>query len=872
MSITTDANQQIVVLVAGGGPVGLTFALNLTMMMGKNAKIIIYEGRWFVDDQRKMRWQDEEQGKTRRDQVVTLQDHVIEQMPNYIKQGLFRNIEERVWPTSRNIPIREVEDRLFDLLKPFVSNGQIELVPENLNEQSECLIKGNFDILVGADGANSFVRRYCNIQMISEGLEYACGVAYNIPDDVPSSEAPLDQAMNCVLTVSQTRYLVNSSTSRHGYLNIRLIQDEYDELRNRLQTFEAKNDPIDLLDYNKCPQSPVWTIIRQGLDFFRISPKYVFRVIPIEINVRHASIVVRELRFEIGKSEQKPSEHDEKKYKTALAFLAGDAAMCVHFWPGRGMNSGMKAAMALARNIVRTCTSKNSINIRKPLRFLDFLDYEGFMSRLRAREQQGRSLRVLVDPIDKSVEESYSYAHLGNCYKRYTKKLIRKLKETRDRLEKLDGWPHHSRPISDEQLEYASNRIAPHAVAQLSLANPWPTREMSGVEVLVENTFPYDLRNAFPVPVTASLDLKRAPSLMILYKHHVLWVTGDKQNEGIDILIKDIRNLQNASKTFGTTHSNDALTTVKTVEEVEQWVTKNQVMISQPNIIFKVVTLWTIGADKTAIDVIRAVRAKLSRAPVLIFTNKIEEIQAAVEFPNVVVTDAEVDVKEFVGVRQETLWNTGYRVSYIQDTAQGAVYHTPKLEKVSTTEIKKKSIVSSELPYPLENFSQPSMPAVPNASFFQFHLPSSLPKLSSSSHVDMDRLSISKPMLLWVDSSDNDRKLKKEIEKNHPTLEIQFKPTYKEAEEYLTANLRDIQGRDTVIIVCRGFYSAEGRSYTDVAQLLDTLNLGELPMAVYTRSVTMLLERTPNHPKRVEIFDKQSALLAFINRYLQSLL
>ncbi|CAF1416192.1 unnamed protein product [Rotaria magnacalcarata] len=185
---------------------------------------------------------------------------------------------------------------------------------------------------------------------------------------------------------------------------------------------------------------------------------------------------------------------------------------------------------------------------------------------------------------------------------------------------------------------------------------------------------------------------------------------------------------------------------------------------------------------------------------------------------------------------------------------------------------KSKLTVPGELPYPMENSSQPSMPAVPNASFFQFHLPSSLPKLSSSSYVNMDRLSISKPMLLWIDSSDNDRKLKKEIEKNHPTLEIQFKPTYKEAEEYLTANLRDIQGRDTVIIVCRGFYSAEGRSYTDVAQLLDTLNLGELPMAVYTRSVTMLLERTPNHPKRVEIFDKQSALLAFINRYLQSLL
>ena len=106
--------------------------------------------------------------------------------------------------------------------------------------------------------------------------------------------------------------------------------------------------------------------------------------------------------------------------------------MNVHFWPGRGMNSGMKAAMALARNILRSCTSNNSIQIRTPLRFLDFLDYEGFMARLRAREQQGRSLRVLIDPIDQYIEASYSYVHLNHCYVRYTEKLIEKLKETRD--------------------------------------------------------------------------------------------------------------------------------------------------------------------------------------------------------------------------------------------------------------------------------------------------------------------------------------------------------------------------------------------------------------------------------------------------------
>ena len=145
MSNIPQGNEPLVVVVAGGGPVGLTFSLHLTMIMGKHAKIIIYEGRWFVDGHGTIRWQGEEQGKIRREQVVTLQDHVIEQMPHYIQEGLFRNIDERVWPTSRNIPIREVEDRLFDLIQPFVGNGQIELIPKNLHEQSQHLLEGSLN-------------------------------------------------------------------------------------------------------------------------------------------------------------------------------------------------------------------------------------------------------------------------------------------------------------------------------------------------------------------------------------------------------------------------------------------------------------------------------------------------------------------------------------------------------------------------------------------------------------------------------------------------------------------------------------------------------------------------------------------------------
>src|SRR5689334_7793200 len=101
--------------------------------------------------------------------------------------------------------------------------------------------------------------------MISEGLEYACGVAYNIPEKVDPADEPLHQAMNCVLTVSQTRYLVNSSTSRRGYLNLRLIKSEYDELSERLQELQAANAKLDLTNTDQCPESSVWSMIRQGL-------------------------------------------------------------------------------------------------------------------------------------------------------------------------------------------------------------------------------------------------------------------------------------------------------------------------------------------------------------------------------------------------------------------------------------------------------------------------------------------------------------------------------------------------------------------------------------------------------------------------------
>ncbi|CAF1374486.1 unnamed protein product [Adineta steineri] len=699
----------LIIVVSGGGPVGLTFSLNIAAMMGKHVKIIIYEGRWFVDEHGITRWQGEEQGNIRRDQVVTLQDHVIEQMPTFIQEGLFQNINERVWPTSRNTPIREVEDRLLDLIQPFVQNGQVELIPEQLNEQSRHLIEGDFDVLVGADGSNSFVPRYYNIQMISEGIEYACGVAYNIPEDVPSLDEPLHQALNCILTISQTRYLVNSSASRRGYLNIRLIQNEYEELRECLQPFQNRNASLNLLDYDKCPCSPVWSIVRQGLDFFKISAKYVIRVVPIEINVRHASIVVRELRFEIKKTQSTTSTTDnvsgsqKKQFKTMLACLAGDAAMNVHFWPGRGMNSGMKAAMALARNILRTCKSTispYSVEVRTPLRFLDFLDYEGFMARLRAREQQGRSLRILMDPIDASVGEAYTYPHLQPCYKTYTKNLYAKLKETRLRLDQRSDWPHQTRSVTDEELQSAYKRINPNAVAQLSLANPWPTREMSGTDVLVEDTFPFNQQLFLPKPTIGKVTSDRPASIIIQHRFVILCITGDKMSKNTKKIIDSIQTspkFTNSSTTATVTTNQPQnspmgsfheLYIVRTVREAQKWIAENRQRLETHDTLFKVITAWSLNEGKTAVDVIHAVRAGASHVPVLIFTDKREEAQQALAFPNVIATYQVYELYEFVGINQETQWNPGCPVS-----PKGISLYTSEQNKTKSNTFRQNGII-----------------------------------------------------------------------------------------------------------------------------------------------------------------------------------
>ncbi|MFE1446223.1 FAD-dependent monooxygenase family protein [Streptomyces olivaceoviridis] len=76
-------------------------------------------------------------------------------------------------------------------------------------------------------------------------------------------------------------------------------------------------------------------------------------------------------------------------------FLLGDAANAIHFWPGRGLNSGLASAVSLVRSLSRVWRGR-------PLRDADFIRREAAMSMLRYRHKS-RAWNAMVTTDERGV-------------------------------------------------------------------------------------------------------------------------------------------------------------------------------------------------------------------------------------------------------------------------------------------------------------------------------------------------------------------------------------------------------------------------------------------------------------------------------------
>jgi len=136
--------QSVHVVVAGGGPIGLTFAACLVdharlATPPAHIRITIFDHRWTKE--RPIQWKKEQEKSSRRWQVVTLQSNVWSILPFSLQEALFQpGMYCEVWPHGpdspqnqgfpRNIHVRTIEDRLLELVQHPAFAGFVTLRPQ----------------------------------------------------------------------------------------------------------------------------------------------------------------------------------------------------------------------------------------------------------------------------------------------------------------------------------------------------------------------------------------------------------------------------------------------------------------------------------------------------------------------------------------------------------------------------------------------------------------------------------------------------------------------------------------------------------------------------------------------------------------------
>ncbi|MFB7504179.1 FHA domain-containing protein [Streptomyces broussonetiae] len=491
------------VTVAGGGPVGLAFALLLEEALAGRVAITVYDGRWIAAGPSVV-WKDETQGNVRRQQVVTIQSRQYLALTEEMRHALFRD-EDRfseMWPVGpdsvdgrppRNIRIAYVEDRLLELAR---SKPAIRLVPSRFDpvEQEERLTGEH--VLAICEGGRSRTREHFGDRFGAADATVYSLDGEHLQDVVLGLrvKSSLRDPMSVLLTVAQNRFLLNSLRGE-GFLNMRLTREEarnvvgIDPVR---QVFEeciaARPCVMSRHEDNEfvCPThgtlflpallrgSPLWKRIQEGLRLFGVAEDDLSAVTSFRLDM------VQRPRFTAQLSRATPTTPG------TYGFLLGDAANAIHFWPGRGLNSGLASAVSLARSLSRAWRGR-------PLRDADFIRHEAAMSMLQYRHKsrawnamvttdEHGVTRAVKDVIARSTEQPPSSGPAGpGDGQSDLETLLERMREIRERLApRLPGMP------TDEELRGHLGTLRPTTLRTLCDSGAWDTLIVGGEEADID--------------------------------------------------------------------------------------------------------------------------------------------------------------------------------------------------------------------------------------------------------------------------------------------------------------------------------------------------------------------------------------------------
>jgi len=486
------------VTVTGGGPVGLSFALLLEHLLGPRVEIAVFDGRWArVGDE--VVWKTPEQGNVRRQQVVTVQSRQYLRLPPDVQEGLFTSDAYcEMWPKGpdsiedcgpRNIRIAHVEDQLL-----AIANGKqdrIQLVPERFDAAAaEDEIAMQHVLAICEGSRSSTLDFFADRFGPGDPGMYALG-GKQVQDMVLGLrvKSELTDPMAVLLTVAQNRFLLNSLRGE-GFLNMRLTDQEAQEAvginpSERVFTPCIQSEPC-VLELGANHQffcaghhalflpallngSALWTRVQEGLQLFGVRPENLTAVTGFRLDM------VQRSRFTVQlypKTATTPG---------TFGFLIGDAANAIHFWPGRGLNSGLASAISLAR-----CLAARQ---GAGLRDADFLRHEAVMAMLQYRHKS-RAWRQMVTTDEagntQAIKDRIALGIAEGDQEAYDRRadidaLTKRLHQIRGRLaSRLDGLP------DDTTLRDHLEQLPGQMLHTLVVSGPWDTDGVGGEEVDVE--------------------------------------------------------------------------------------------------------------------------------------------------------------------------------------------------------------------------------------------------------------------------------------------------------------------------------------------------------------------------------------------------
>ncbi|MEU3690471.1 FHA domain-containing protein [Streptomyces narbonensis] len=496
---TLAAGPVLNVTVSGGGPVGLGFALLLEHLMGHRVAITVYDGRW-TQDGAKVVWKNESQGNVRRQQVVTVQSRQYLNLPEEVQERLFRgDAFSEMWPVGpdsvrgyspRNLRIAYIEDTLLELAneKP----DRIRLVAAAFDPAEHQKAETKDHVLAICEGGRSRTREYFADKFGNADKSIYSLQGQHIQDVVLGLrvKSTLTDPMTVLLTVAQNRFLLNALRGE-GFLNMRLTDAEaaevvgIDPVRHVFEECIASRPCVMGRDGHgdfQCSThstlflpamvrgSALWRRVLEGLALFGVAEKDLSAVTAFRLDMVQRPRFTTRLHSATSSS---PGTY---------GFLLGDAANAIHFWPGRGLNSGLGSAISLARSLNGAWTGR-------PFRDADFARHEAAMSMLQYRhksrawntmittDEHGVS-RPIKEKIAQSIEECEGKDLDRNAD---LDALMERLRSIRDRLtSRLPGMP------DDPTLRNHLESLDSSTLRTLWESGAWDTLTVGGEEVDID--------------------------------------------------------------------------------------------------------------------------------------------------------------------------------------------------------------------------------------------------------------------------------------------------------------------------------------------------------------------------------------------------